>query len=131
VAEERKLLAAGPVDVTSLVLLEARPCAGESDADLVAAAWNFELINRNYARHQEKLDRFPPLHSDASAAAVGLHRWLGEERAAWADAVANDPLLPEELWPAGYEGRKAWERRKAIMVEAGERMRSFKPESTL
>ena len=128
VLEERRLHAGGPVDPASLLLLEARPCAGESDADLVAAAWNFEAINRNYVIYQEVLERFPRLRMDGGTAATALHRWLREERAAWEIAVAYDPLLPRELWPAGYEGRKAWNRRKALMEEAGHRMRSFKPE---
>jgi phenylacetic acid degradation operon negative regulatory protein len=126
VADERKLLADGPVDATSLVLLEARPCAGESDADLVKAGWDFEVINRNYVRHQEKLDRFPRAGADPGAAAVALCRWMREERAAWQAAAAADPFLPRELWPAGYPGRDSWERRKALMLEAGEHMRSFK-----
>ncbi len=128
VAEERKLLAGGPVDPASLVLLEARPCAGESDADLVAAAWDLDEINRLYGSHQEILERFPRTRMDGGAAAAALHRWLREERAAWEAAMSYDPLLPRELWPEGYEGRKSWNRRNAIMEEAGNRMRSFKPD---
>ena len=42
----------------SLILLEARPCAGESDAEIVAGAWDFERINR-YARHLKVLAERP------------------------------------------------------------------------
>src|SRR6266545_6968518 len=59
VTEQRAILADGPVDVESLVLLEARPCAGESDAQIVAGAWDFARINRRYAKHQEILTRRP------------------------------------------------------------------------
>lgn len=128
VAEELKLLAGDAADPTSLVLLEARPCAGDSDADLVAAAWDFTAINRLYALHQETLDRFPRARVEGTSGAAALLRWMREERAAWKNATAADPLLPRELWPAGYEGRKAWGRRRAIMEEAGHRMRAFKPE---
>jgi hypothetical protein len=48
-----------PVSVASLLLLEARPCAGESGAEIVAGAWDFERINRRYARHLKILDEQP------------------------------------------------------------------------
>jgi phenylacetic acid degradation operon negative regulatory protein len=44
---EREVLATGPVDVESLILLEARPCAGESNADIVAGAWDSDAINKS------------------------------------------------------------------------------------
>jgi hypothetical protein len=36
--EERQTLGGGQINVESLLLLEARPCAGESDAEIVASA---------------------------------------------------------------------------------------------
>jgi phenylacetic acid degradation operon negative regulatory protein len=36
--EERQILGGGKINVESLLLLEARPCAGESDAEIVAGA---------------------------------------------------------------------------------------------
>ena len=35
-AEERQILVDGNINVESLILLEARPCAGETDAEIVA-----------------------------------------------------------------------------------------------
>ncbi len=32
--------------------------------------------------------------------------------------LAADPLLPSELLPKGYLGRKVWRRRKAVLAEA-------------
>jgi len=37
---ERQILVGGKINVESLLLLEARPCAGESDAEIVAGAWD-------------------------------------------------------------------------------------------
>jgi len=48
---EREILTGGKINVESLLLLEARPCSGESDAEIVAGAWDFRVINRHYARH--------------------------------------------------------------------------------
>src|SRR5436309_4771432 len=99
---EREAMGTGPVDVESLILLEARPCAGESNAEIVAGAWDFDAINLNYERHAEVLERLPRQPIAEEAAARQLHRWFGEERLAWSEAMHLDPLLPERLHPAGY-----------------------------
>src|SRR5207247_1644410 len=59
VKEQPALLAEGPVDVESLLVLEACPAAGESDAQIVAGAWDFASINAHYSRYQEILSRRP------------------------------------------------------------------------
>jgi phenylacetic acid degradation operon negative regulatory protein len=128
VAEQRALLADGPVDVESLILLEARPCAGESDAQIVAGAWDFARINRRYATHREILTRRPRRQVNSEAAAKAFHRWLRDEREAWMAAVRHDPLLPRSLLPDGYVGHQAWESRLAVMREAARLMRAFRIE---
>ncbi len=126
VPQERAILADGPVDVESLILLEVRPCAGESDAEIVAGAWDFAAIDQHYTRHREILVRRPRGGVDTEAATMALHRWLREERQAWQAVMERDPLLPESLLPPGYAGRGAWRQRQAVMVEAGAQMRAFK-----
>ena len=44
--EEMASLVSSRASVESLVLLEARPCAGETDEEIVAGAWDFDAINR-------------------------------------------------------------------------------------
>ena len=56
---ERQIIGDGKINVESLILLEARPCAGESDAEIVAGAWDFERINHFYARHLKFLGEKP------------------------------------------------------------------------
>jgi phenylacetic acid degradation operon negative regulatory protein len=112
---EREILAGGQVNVETLLLLEARPAAGESDAEIVAGAWDFAEINRRYVRHKD------------ARAAGALRRWAAHEREAWLAAVQSDPLLPERLLPAKYLGRRAWERRKAVLGRSGECLRRFAP----
>ncbi len=128
VSEQRALVADGPVDVESLLLLEARPCAGETDAQIVAGAWDFAKINKCYAKHQEILAHRPHGKVDTEAAARTFHRWLRDERADWMDALGHDPLLPAPLLPDGYAGRRAWQARSKVMREAGEQLRAFKME---
>jgi phenylacetic acid degradation operon negative regulatory protein len=126
VTELRALLADGPVDVESLVLLEARPCAGESDAQIVVGAWDFVRINACYAKHQKILTRRPRGRVSSEVAAKAFHYWLREEREAWKGALWHDPLLPGSLLPDGYAGRHAWEARLAAMREVREQIRGFK-----
>lgn len=123
--EERKILAGAKVDVGSLLLLDARPCAGESDAEIVTVAWDFERINRRYAQLLKILSERPTGALKHEAAAKVLHRWARTEREAWLDAVTNDPLLPERILPDGYLGQRAWQRRIQVLREAGRQMRTY------
>ncbi len=123
---ERERLRETSIDVQSLVLLEARPCAGESDAHLVAGAWNFEAINKSYADYLEVLGHRPRQSLDSKAAAEKYQHWLRKERSAWIEAMRLDPLLPERLLPAGYRGKEAWRARLAVMKEVGVSIRDFR-----
>jgi phenylacetic acid degradation operon negative regulatory protein len=124
--EERHILVGGKINVETLILLEARPCAGESNAEIVAGAWDFEVINRRYARHLKILGERPggPLGNEGPAKA--LWDWAVTEREAWLDAVTSDPLLPERILPRGYLGQLAWRRRVAVLREAGRQLRTFR-----
>jgi len=115
------------VDVESLILLEARPSAGETDEQIVAGAWDFEDINGRYEAHGDVLTRRPRRSLNTAAVATIFHRWLQEEREAWLDVLWRDPLVPECLLPTGYIGKEAWRRRRAVMSEACEQMRAFEP----
>jgi DNA-binding transcriptional regulator PaaX len=126
VSEHRALLEAGPVDVESFLGLEARPCASESDAQIVAGAWDFADINKRYARHQEILARHPAGQVDTDVAGRTFLRWLRDEREAWMDALRHDPLLPSPLLPDAYAGQLAWRNRAKVMRKAGAQMRAFK-----
>lgn len=123
--EERQTLGSGKINVESLVLLEGRPCAGESDAEIAAGAWDFERINRRHARYLKVLEERPggPLRNEA--AAKTLLRWAAAEREAWLDAVTNDPLLPARLLPSDYLGQQAWQRRVEVLRDAGRQLRMF------
>jgi phenylacetic acid degradation operon negative regulatory protein len=123
--EEQRILAGAKIDVQSLLMLEARTCAGESDADIVAGAWDFERINRRYLRLIQILDQQPEGALRSEAGANALLRWATAEREAWLDAVTNDPLLPERLLPAGYMGQRAWQRRVEVLRQAHSHVHSF------
>jgi DNA-binding transcriptional regulator PaaX len=124
--EERQILVGGKVNVESLILLEARPCAGESDAEIVAGAWDFEHINRRYTRYLKILGERPGGTLRNETAAKSLLRWAATERETWLDTVTNDPLLPERILPSDYLGQRAWRRRVEVLGEAGRQLRTFK-----
>ncbi|MFN0075153.1 MAG: hypothetical protein ACKVY0_01635 [Prosthecobacter sp.] len=122
---EHEILAGGKINVESLILLEARPCAGESDTEIVVGAWDFERINSLYAVHLKVLEQRPAGSLQSVQGRKSLQRWASAERAAWLDAVKTDPLLPERILPSGYLGRKAWRRRVEVLRAAGRLLRSF------
>ena len=125
--DERQLLAGGKVDVESLIMLDARPCAGESDSEIVKGAWDFKRINSRYAQHLKILDDRPAKALRKEANAQALRKWATSERKAWLEAVRNDPLLPERLLPPDYLGQRAWQRRIKVLREAGRQLQTFNP----
>jgi len=112
-------------DVESLIILEARPGAGESDAEIVAGAWDFGKINRRYSEHGQVLAARPERALRDEAAAKSFRKWAVQERLAWLAAVTEDPLLPVALLPAVYLGRKAWQKRLTALQGMGALLRAF------
>lgn len=123
--EERRLLAGGRINVESLLLLEARPCAGEPDSEIVQGAWDFARINDGYGRNQRILRERPKIPPRSPEAAKAWLRWARRERAAWLEAVSADPLLPRQILPSDYPGRTVWHERMKVLREAGQELRVF------
>jgi phenylacetic acid degradation operon negative regulatory protein len=128
VTEERVALAGSAVRVESLLLLEARTCAGESNEEVVACAWNFQSINARYSDYRAVLDEKPDILLPDDASATAFRAWAARERQAWLAAVTEDPLLPAELLPPGYLGRIAWKERLRVLGKAARQLRDFHPE---
>lgn len=124
--EEKKLLKREIVNVESLILLDARPCAGESNVQIVSGAWRFSRINRNYSRYLRILERCPSEPLNNEPAANRLRRWAELERLAWLEAVEDDPLLPSPLLPRGYMGKRAWRRRVKVLDQASRLLNTFR-----
>lgn len=111
--------------VRSLILLEARPCGGETDTQIVEAAWNWEQINRLYHKHLRVLDERPTTEPRTEAAAKALRTWAALERSAFVAAVSRDPLLPECLLPDDYLGQKAWRSRVRAQPAVADQLSSL------
>ncbi len=99
-----------------------------AETEIVAGAWDFERINRRYARHLKILGERPGSALRNDAAAKALLRWAATEREAWLEAVTNDPLLPGRILPSDYLGQQAWRRRVEVLRDASRQLRTFKPE---
>jgi phenylacetic acid degradation operon negative regulatory protein len=124
---ERAVLEGLTASVESLLLLEARPCGGESDDQIVEGAWDFPAINRRYAKYIDVLRQRPTQPTRAVVEANALKQWAERERMAWLTAVSHDPLLPAEILPKDYAGRTAWRARVQMMAESARQLLSFKP----
>jgi DNA-binding transcriptional regulator PaaX len=122
-----RLLRKTNVNARSLVLLQAQACGGESNEDLVCAAWNFDGINRRYTSHLEILNQRPSARIKNKLQADALIRWAQKEHANWTNAVRSDPLLPGALIPRGYLGKRAWKRRVEAFRAVGEAVKNVIP----
>ena len=123
--EEREILANESINVESLILLNTRPCADETDDQIVAGAWDFDRINNRYADHLKVLKQRPTGSLRIEPAASALQRWAVIEHRTWLNAVTKDPLLPERILPPGYLGKRAWQKRKEVLHQAGQQIGAF------
>ena len=97
------------VNAAKLVLLEASPCAGETPADMVQAAWDFKRIDEAWHKLDAHLAAVPdPADPDAQEPMV---RWIAKERQLLQRCFQHDPFLPKQLLPTHYPGRITWQRR--------------------
>ncbi|MCC5839471.1 MAG: hypothetical protein JJT96_05035 [Opitutales bacterium] len=108
-------------DCSHLILLDAVSRGAKVDRQMVNAAYRWDRINENYEDHLQVLRDKPPF-SEGHAAFLA---WSRRENNAWLTAVSEDPLLPAELLPRGYLGRKAWNKRKRVLKGMETRSRSL------
>ena len=111
-----KLLSGEDVDCSQLLTLHAASKGRSEDQRMVMGAWDFDAINQRYREFLEVLERFPSL-PDPCPREV-FDDWTAAERTSWKAALAIDPLLPGELLPKDYLGRRAWNLRRQILPEA-------------
>jgi phenylacetic acid degradation operon negative regulatory protein len=117
-----KKLSAHAADVESIITLEARPAAGETDVQIVKGAWDFTTINRRYEACLKVLKESPQTRIKDGLPAAQLRRWAQIEKRTWLEAVSSDPLLPDRLLPEGYLGKRAWQKRIRVLAAASRLM---------
>lgn len=114
-SQEQEILKGGDINVESFLLLEGQAHAGESDEEIVDGAWDFNQINRLYQQHLNILKQHSSLLLKSPLSFKSLLRWAASERRAWLRAVKQDPLLPKQLLPSNYLGKKAWHQRMDVL----------------
>jgi phenylacetic acid degradation operon negative regulatory protein len=105
------------VSVENLAILEGRPAGGETDAELVAGAWDFKRISAVHASYLTVARRFP---SARRAGADEWVEWARAEQRAWSEVERIDPFLPLSLLPSGYRGTEVWDTRLEALRVYGE-----------
>jgi phenylacetic acid degradation operon negative regulatory protein len=108
----------GSASAESLVVFEGRPATGETDAELVAAAWDFSRLARLHADYLALLRLRPTKSREARLDA--WVSWLATERRAWSQILRHDPFLPEPLHPPKYAGPAVWQARIDALRAAGQ-----------
>jgi phenylacetic acid degradation operon negative regulatory protein len=103
-------------DCGHLLLLLADSKGRKADAKMVEAAWDFEAIHAAYLHLQSVLDDFPKVARGNTRESWA--EWTAAEKAASSACLRIDPLLPEQLLPKHYAGRKTWSHRRKILAEA-------------
>lgn len=103
------------VDGGSLTLMEGVPVAGETPADLVGIAWDFQTIGKAWNALRAHLESAadPSLVSNPMLVAT----WITEERRRVQHCNRIDPFLPATLLPKDYPGRKIWKLRGKILAK--------------
>lgn len=100
-----------------ITFFEGGTCCGESNAEMVSAAWNFKQIQSGYENYLTHLQSLPG--ADGENLLEKLLEWGRIEKNLWSDLMAADPLLPRELWPDDYLGETAWKERVNALRRAG------------
>jgi phenylacetic acid degradation operon negative regulatory protein len=105
------------VAADSLLFLEGRPAGGETDAEIVAAAWDFAKLAKMHAAYL-KIVRLRPA-GGRTTKATEWAAWIAAEHRAWREILRHDPFLPEPLLPRDYVGRAVWQARDEALRACG------------
>jgi phenylacetic acid degradation operon negative regulatory protein len=120
VSHIHSLLHPAKADAGALLIVEGRPAAGESDADLVSSAWDFDELRRRYRRYLGLVSAPLPARRQ-------LAGWTQQEQAAWRHATVRDRFLPRRLFPRGYLGTEAFRRRRLLFAELRQHCAATRP----
>ncbi len=107
----------------SLLLFEGRTVGGEKPAEMVGEAWDFEGIDLKWGELANLLEQGKSFLSGEPVNADAWHQWAAAEQGSWKTVLESDPLLPDELLPRSYRGRKIWKQRLEFWSKLAARFR--------
>lgn len=99
---------------TVAYLLESRTVLHQGQLEMVENAWDFERLHELHSRYLQVFGDNLQLLEQHGHSGESLMNLLYQEAEAYIQAMHSDPLLPAELHPKQYLGRKVAKLHKAI-----------------
>ena len=97
-------------------LLEARTVLGLPSGRIVSSAWNFERLEGLQEQYCRVCRENIALLRETSPSAEALAELVRLSLEAYHGAFMDDPLLPSQLLPSGYRGKKAFALHRELMT---------------
>ncbi len=106
-------------------LLESRTVLHHEAAEMVVNAWNFDHLGELHERYLEVFGTNLRLLGEMDHDEDALLILLREEAEAYIQCMRPDPLLPSELLPPGYLGKKVHALHKTIRGAIGQNLSKY------
>jgi len=97
-------------------LLEARTVLGHGAQSIVQEAWGFDRLESIQSRYIHNVETNLAKLERSGASQAELIQLLRMDNLAYAQAMTLDPLLPEELHPPNYLGRKTYKQHGELIA---------------
>ncbi len=108
---------------TMSYLFESRLVLGQTHEDVVRNAWPWDGIDRDQLDYclafSKRMDQLEREQDNATLARLALG-----EMEAYQQAMSRDPMLPEALLPAAYQGQRVWSHHQEFAALARQRLRA-------
>ena len=86
-------------------------------------AWDFDRLSSTQRFFIEVYSENLRRLRDAEVSSDSLMNLAREELSAYLAAMSEDPFLPQELWPRGYQGERVWELHRRCQKYIGRRLK--------
>lgn len=104
-------------------LFESRTVLGRRTQDVVESAWDFERLRQIQSWYGEVFEHNLARVYSGNLSESTVRSLAREEVSGYLSAMAEDPLLPAELHPAGYLGPKVYNLHERFVYEVGQALR--------
>jgi phenylacetic acid degradation operon negative regulatory protein len=103
-------------------LFESKTVLGRGHEEVVRTAWPFDKLESIQRKYCEIYEENLGLVMSRGAQPADLSRLAREEMLAYRVAMDEDPLLPAELLPHGYKGKRVYDLHCRLATELGKRL---------
>ncbi|WP_372809018.1 PaaX family transcriptional regulator C-terminal domain-containing protein [Pontiella sp.] len=102
-------------------LFEARTVLGHGNESVVREAWDFDALREHQAQYNACAEKNLSRLAQGNHQPAELAQLMRMDNLAYSQAMANDPLLPNELLPGDYLGKEAHAHHRALLRQVIER----------